>query len=92
MLIRPVCLQVPFELRVEIFRAFIACVFPSCFDRRAGFEADSLFASLCCSNDRRRLGIDRYARNGPRYHTTIRRGKVAEDRFVLPYLPPLPSL
>lgn len=38
---------------------------------------------MSCSNDRRRLGIDRYARNGPRYHTTIRRGKIAEDRYVL---------
>ncbi|CED85201.1 E3 ubiquitin protein ligase [Phaffia rhodozyma] len=47
---------IPFELRVEIFRAFIR-------------------------NDKARLGIDRYSRRSPKYQTTIRRDKVAEDGY-----------
>lgn len=34
------------------------------------------------SNDKARLGIDRYSRSSPKYHTTIRRHKVAEDGYA----------
>lgn len=74
--------QIPFEVRVEIFRAFIRYAQRS-LQRLEFNNADQRMRSILHrSNDKLRLGIDRYSRSSPKYATTIRRHKVAEDGYA----------
>jgi hypothetical protein len=70
-------------VRVEIFRAFIRCVQLVAIDRGDhGRQQQLTILPPPHSNDKLRLGIDRYSRSSPKYATTIRRHKVAEDGYA----------